>query len=68
MTIKSSITVTDARDIMGVEYARDRLNATLAEGETPLTSEGYIQFVMKGAIADWANQAEYAAKLAAAGL
>ena len=68
MAIKTTIDVTDAREIAGVEYACSVKNATIDEGETPLTSEGYIQFVMASALADWADQKERADKLAAAGL
>lgn len=68
MSIKVTLEVTDPRLIAGVEYARDQKNETLAEGETPLTSEEYILFVAASAVASYAEQAERAAKLALAGL
>lgn len=68
MAITVTLKITDPRLIAGVEYARDQKNAAMEEDEAPLTSEGYIQFVMASALADWANQSEHAAKLAAAGL
>lgn len=68
MSITVTLEVTDPRLISGVEYARDLKNATLPEGETPLTSEGYILFVAASAVQSYADQAERAAKLEAAGL
>lgn len=66
--ITVTLEVTDPRLIAGVEYARDMKNASLAEGETPLTSENYILFVAGSAVQSYADQAERAAKLEAAGL
>ena len=68
MSITVTFEITDPRLIAGVEYARDQKNATLPEGETPLTSEGYILFVAASAVKSYADQAERAAKLEAAGL
>ena len=74
MSITVTLEVTDPRLIAGVEYARDMKNASMpapAEGEdapAPLTSEEYILFVAGSAVESYAEQAERAAKLAAAGL
>lgn len=82
--INVELSITDPRLIAGLEYARDLYNASLppltpastdAEGnavpEVPavgLTSEEYILFVAGSAVESYAQQAERAAKLAAAGL
>lgn len=68
MSITVTLKVTDPRLIAGVEYARNLKNETLGEDETPLTNAEYITFVFDSSIESYAQQAERAATLAAAGL
>jgi hypothetical protein len=50
-----TVTITDTREEKGVEAAAAAYNATLPEGETPLTPEEYLQARVDQMAQGWAN-------------
>jgi len=67
MAIKVELTVDTDRRVAGVEYARALYNRD--NPDNPIeTNEAYIMFVAVSAADSWADMAERAVKMKAAGL